>query len=107
MISLVTKKIILQIINKAKSLTSNSTKYQTKKLFISAKLINIRMMAENMMSKILVVLYAAIFPLNDLNPKTINNVPITTNINPNNKKGKNQNIDDLSARFDVSKKEIT
>lgn len=67
----------------------------------------IKMMAENMISKILVVLYAVLFPLNDLNPKTVNNVPITTNINPNNKKGKYQNINDLSARFDDSKKEIT
>lgn len=67
----------------------------------------IKMIAENMNSKILIVLYAPIFPLNDLNPKTVNNVPITTNINPNNKKGKYQNINDLSAKFDDSKKEIT
>ena len=59
-------------------------------------------MANNIMSKTLVVLYAALLPLSDLNPKRVNKIPTTINIIPNNKKGKYQNINDLSASFEDS-----
>ena len=52
------------------------------------------MIKDNMMSKTLVVLYAASLPLNDLNPITIYKIPMIRNTIPNNKKGKYQNIND-------------
>ena len=60
------------------------------------------MMANKMMSKALIVLYADLLPLSDLKPKTVYKIPTTRNINPNNEKGKYQNINDLSARFEES-----
>ena len=45
----------------------------------------IKMMANNMISKILGVLYAALLPLNDLNPITVYKVPTIRNTIPNNK----------------------
>lgn len=51
-------------------------------------------MADNMMSKTLVVLYAASLPLNDLNPITMYKIPMVRKTIPNNKKGKCQNIND-------------
>ena len=71
-------------------------------LLSSTKLLINKIMADNMMSKTLVVLYAASLPLYDLNPITIYKIPMIRNTVPNNKKGKYQNINDLSARFDDS-----
>ena len=51
-------------------------------------------MADNMMSKTLVVLYATSLPLNDLNPITMYKIPMVRKTIPNNKKDKYQNIND-------------
>ena len=62
-------------------------------------MISAKMIANNIMSKTLVDLYAASLPLNDLNPITVHKVPTIINMIPNNKKGKYQKINDLSARI--------
>ena len=60
------------------------------------------MIKDNMMSKTLVVLYAASLPLSDFNPITMYKIPMVRKTIPNNKKGKYQNINDWSARFNDS-----